>query len=274
MLHLTPQNYPELEQTRFYFQLTFYRRLMPDPHDHSFYELVYLIEGSLTHVVNGVPCRMEEGTLLLLRPGDSHELRDQLPHTNVLSLSICCEEMERFLHCYNCDFFAQPEPPSIVLPPQSRAELKRAYDQILLVDYDHRVDYQRILLGVSMHLFLAVAHPPAERDGSRSHFLEALLQFNTPENIREGVPALLRLTSFSHAQLCRVMKRTMNVTPQQYVVDLRLNMALQLLKDTDLTLQSIAEQIGYASPSHFITIFTKRYHATPSAFARTRRESD
>lgn len=270
MLHLTPSDYPELERMPYYFQLTFYRRLMPDPHDHTFYELVYLIEGRMVHCVNGLACRVGEGALLLLRPGDSHELRDQMPNTNVLSLSIRSEEMERFIACYGCDFSASSEPPSVELPPQARAEFKRAYEQILLVSYNQRIAYFRMLLGMAIHFFLMFSSPNESKNATRAHFLEALFQFNTPEHIREGVPALLRLTNFSHAQLCRVMKRTMNVTPQQYVVDIRLNTALQLLQETDMTLQSIAEQIGYASLSHFITIFTRRYHASPSAFARRR----
>ena len=99
---------------------------------------------------------------------------------------------------------------------------------------------------------------------SRAHFLDALKKFNQPEYIREGVPALLRLSNFSHAQLCRIMKRMLDTTPQEYVIDLRLNLAFQMIQSTTLPLAAIAEQVGYSSLSHFITIFTQKYHITPS----------
>lgn len=263
--HTYHEDYADLVNTHYYFQMTFYRRLNDRPHDHDFYEIVYVIEGGMFHTVNSVDIEAGQGSLTLLRPGDWHQMTRQLPHTHVLCLSISVEEMEKFLTAYHCDLSSSPFPPTLILSAQQQNEYKMTFDKAMVEDYEQRIPHLSVLTGMSLQFYIQDSYFKVDRRKNRTPFLEALSQFNTPENIREGVPALLRISNFSHAQLCRIMKKWMNVTPQQYVVDLRLNLALKLIQDCDLDLQSIAEQVGYSSFSHFNMIFSQRFRMTPAA---------
>jgi len=92
---------------------------------------------------------------------------------------------------------------------------------------------------------------------------------HTPENIEEGLPALLRHSGFSHGHLCRIMKKTFGISPSQYITDLRLQYAANLLSTTDHDILSISVQLGFSSLSHFITIFKKKYGVPPSKYRST-----
>ena len=67
------------------------------------------------------------------------------------------------------------------------------------------------------------------------------------------------------------MKNLLGTTPQKYVVSMRLNLALELLQNSDMSVDAIIEQIGYASTSHFASIFAQKFGMTPSEARRKAR---
>ena len=273
--HLTVNDYTELFENKYYIQGTFNRVLMSAVHDHNFYEINYVLEGGCSHLVNGIPIKMSEGDLSILRPGDNHGFPSQLPHTNLVSLSVCVEEVERFLHAYGDDLRIplcnSPEPPFFHLNAHQQNDFRAEFEQILIMDHVRRRIRMKILLDKALQFYMLRLEHPLFGNAINSHLADALTRFNSPENIREGVPALLRLSNFSHAQLCRVMKKSLNVTPQQYVVTLRMNLAMELIQDSEIELGTIVAYVGYASVSHFNMIFTNRFGMTPAQARRKMR---
>lgn len=273
--HLTVNDYPELFENKYYIQGTFNRVLMAAIHDHNFYEINYVLEGGCSHIVNGIPIKMSVGDISILRPGDSHGFSSQLPHTNLMSLSVCVEEVDRFFYAYGTELQVSlcnaSEPPFFHLTAHQQNDFRTEFEQILIMDPLQRRIRIKILLDRALQFYmLRLEHPPFG-NAINSHLTEALARFNSPENIREGVPALLRLSNFSHAQLCRVMKKSLNVTPQQYVVTLRMNLAMELIQDSEIELETIVAHVGYASASHFNMIFTNRFGMTPAQARRKMR---
>ena len=53
------------------------------------------------------------------------------------------------------------------------------------------------------------------------------------------------------------------MTAIQYLIDLRLTIARSLLKDTDLPVERIAEQTGFADSTHLERLFKQKYQKTP-----------
>lgn len=95
--HIQVYDYEDLKREHYYLQGTFSRKLIPIVHDHNFYEIAYVLHGCCRHIVNNRALDMREGEMILLRPGDTHGFSGQSPHTNLLSLSVCKEEMHYFL---------------------------------------------------------------------------------------------------------------------------------------------------------------------------------
>lgn len=59
----------------------------------------------------------------------------------------------------------------------------------------------------------------------------------------------------------------------QYVQELRLRSATELLETTDRTVEEIAEQSGFRSLNHFYTLFRRSHQLTPHAYRRLQSKS-
>ncbi len=74
--------------------------------------------------------------------------------------------------------------------------------------------------------------------------------------------------NISKSECCRFLKQTLNRTPFQILIDYRLTKSIQLLKETDLSIGEIAEQVGFDSASYFSTIFKKNFRHSPKDFRK------
>ena len=68
--------------------------------------------------------------------------------------------------------------------------------------------------------------------------------------------------------LIRAFKQTYGKTPMQYLQEIRINQAKELLVNTDMSITQIAAQMGFASASHLAQVFRRYTGKTPSAFAK------
>jgi AraC family transcriptional regulator len=83
----------------------------------------------------------------------------------------------------------------------------------------------------------------------------------------ERLAALAGLSKF-HFQ--RLFKTAVGVSPSQYLIDLRMNEARRLLRETKMSVIEVALEIGYANPSHFAQLFRRETGLSPSDYRRQR----
>jgi len=77
---------------------------------------------------------------------------------------------------------------------------------------------------------------------------------------------LAEVTRLSPAHLSKLFKESFLVSPYQYLKDIRLTQAGQLLKSTSMAVNEIVPQIGYEDVSAFIRNFKRKYHMTPEEY--------
>jgi AraC family transcriptional regulator len=68
----------------------------------------------------------------------------------------------------------------------------------------------------------------------------------------------------------RLFKGAVGVSPSQYLIDLRMNVARRLLRETRMSVVDVALEIGYANPSHFAHLFRRETGLSPSDYRRQR----
>jgi AraC family transcriptional regulator len=68
----------------------------------------------------------------------------------------------------------------------------------------------------------------------------------------------------------RLFKSAVGVSPSRYQINLRMNLARRLLRETKKSVIDIALDVGYADPSHFAQLFRRETGLSPSDYRRQR----
>ena len=68
-----------------------------------------------------------------------------------------------------------------------------------------------------------------------------------------------------------LIKEKLNMSFNEYLADIRLEKAKQLLQETDLSAERISDEIGYSNPKYFFKIFKKMTNLTPVEYRNQHR---
>ncbi len=92
------------------------------------------------------------------------------------------------------------------------------------------------------------------------------------ENLAEefSLARLAELAGMSEFHFNRLFKRATGVPPSQYQIRLRLDAARRLLRETDRSVITIANDVGYSNPSHFARLFRKETGLSPTVYRKQR----
>lgn len=83
-------------------------------------------------------------------------------------------------------------------------------------------------------------------------------------NVNFNIDKLSKEMGLSRAQLYRKINSMSSTSPVQFLRDIRLRYALNLIKDRELTISEIAYEMGFSNPSYFSKCFKKKYGISPS----------
>ena len=87
--------------------------------------------------------------------------------------------------------------------------------------------------------------------------------FSSPETDIEAVCEVAFVTA---STLQRGFLRHVGMSPKQYLTQLRMNRALELLSKNELTVKEIAAACGFVDEKYFSRAFKKKYGTSPSQF--------
>ena len=83
------------------------------------------------------------------------------------------------------------------------------------------------------------------------------------ENPAFNVNTISEKMHLSHSWLCALFKKKMGVTMQQYLIDVRLTRAKELVLDTEINISTIAFLCGFNDALYFSTAFKKTFGNSP-----------
>lgn len=98
------------------------------------------------------------------------------------------------------------------------------------------------------------------------HVVETLIDASLQEP--PSAAALASKVGMGLSRFLRGFKVTFQATPHQYIQQRRLSRARALLQSTDASLSTVALDTGFASHSHFSTVFRAAVGMTPSSYRR------
>ncbi len=84
-----------------------------------------------------------------------------------------------------------------------------------------------------------------------------------------AIDDLANVAKCSRSHFSRQFRRCQQMTPVEFLTDLRIREAARLLRETELTLKEIAPRCGFPDGNYLCKVFRRSFGLTPGAFRKT-----
>lgn len=254
-------------------------------HGHEdFFELVTVLDGSAEHIVDGERSIISKGDVFVIGNGISHgfDSPEGLRICNIMyrpEMLFPGDSDIRQLPGFHALFLLEPYlsstlhfQSSLRLTP---AELARVLPIINAAEQEYTSDQtgrKTMVLSLVRQLAVLLSRlydcPAKPREIAGIADAAAFMEAHFNENI--SVSDAAERTHYSQRHFIRLFTSVYGVTPQKYLLNVRLRHAGALLRDSSLSVTETALRCGFSDSNYFSRIFRKYTGSSPSDFSRNK----
>ncbi|MCK1306670.1 MULTISPECIES: AraC family transcriptional regulator [unclassified Bradyrhizobium] len=124
---------------------------------------------------------------------------------------------------------------------------------------------------LATHTASPTAFQPTVGGLSPNILLRAIERLRSDSEADVSLAALASDAGLSRSHFCRAFKESTGLSPHAWLRQYRLEQAMNMLRDTDTSIVSVAAELGYASQTAFAAAFRRLTGETPSDWRRAAR---
>ncbi|WP_242622802.1 AraC family transcriptional regulator [Lachnoclostridium sp. Marseille-P6806] len=262
------------------------RYTRPFIHSHNYFEINYVVSGTLTFVFEKESRLLRSGELCVIAPGSQHDFYTESDDT--IAFTVCIRKST-----FNTTFFQQmsgqdllsyffrtilhdeEKPNYLLFFTHNNGSLIR-YLRLALLECTRQDAYSNSACVNLTHLmFVELLRSYSQtvrfynyKMGSGFSLVLQYLQHNYKSIT---LAALASFFHYSKPHLSTLIRKNTGFTFSELVKQLRLADAVRYLQNTDLKVAEIAETVGYHSADHFSRVFRSAYGAAPQEYRKNYR---
>lgn len=107
-----------------------------------------------------------------------------------------------------------------------------------------------------------------ENDLSTDDYIEYAIKYIQGNYARVKIGDLADYIGINRTYLATIFKRKLCMSPQEYLMRVRMNKATELLCQTELQINQVASNVGYDNALTFSKMFKKEYGISPEAYRK------
>lgn len=251
-------------------------------HRHDFCELVIVTRGSSMHWLEGKEFPVTAGDVFLLQGQQTHFFHDRqnldlinimydpekigIPESELRKMPGYCamfmlEPTYRRQHRFASRLHLKRVPLAQV--EQLAEAMEREHDQ-------ENPGYEVVLRAKLLELMVYLSRAYTETDSTEGH---ALLRVGNVIGALEHdfskdwkLDDLIAKAHMSRSNLMRVFRKATGQTPIEYLVRLRIQKAMELLRNSNLSITEIAMEVGFNDSNYFTRQFRRIVGKSPRSF--------
>ena len=252
------------------------------PHTHNYVEFIYMVKGETTHIIDGERILLREGDLLFLNQHATQEIypasKDDIA-VNFMILPQFFDEAFRMISAeqsslrdfiISCLTSRNSQSNYLYFHAHSLIPVQNLLENLiwnLLEDEPNKRSMNQITMGL---LFLSMINHSSEIEISENSFDQQITMELLSYVQNEYKTATLAEVANEHRMdvytVSRIIKKQTGSTFKALLEERRMDQACFLLKNTALTVEDIALNIGYENLSFFYRLFQKVYGKTPRQY--------
>jgi len=258
-----------------------------DLHWHEELQITLVTKGKLTIQINGIDHRLDAGQAIFINKSVLHivthltydgeyvsfnfpekllafysdsamEKSYVLPFTNSYLLSLEIKGREEW----------QEQILQILWQMKKEFEMKNSWG------WQYEVSIKTVQLWLILISNLSLSSEESTKHSRlQQERLQLMLSF-IHQNYTDNI-ALNEIADAAHlsvSECTRSFKKSIHMTPYNYLIKYRIKRSCDLLAATEYTITEIAQRVGFNHVNHFIQSFKKHQHITPKEFRTNRNE--
>ena len=253
-------------------------------HSHDFCELVIVTQGRAMHRLEGNEFPVTAGDVFLLQGHQRHYFfeRKNLNLINIMydpeKIALPENELRR-MPGYCALFMLEPTyrrqhrfASRLHLKRVPLARVERLSEEMEKECSDDIPGREVALRAKLLELMVYLSRAYTNSDTTEAH---SLLRVGNVIGALENdfsrdwkLEELLEIAHMSRSNLMRVFRKATGQTPIEYLVRLRIQKAMEMLRNTDLTITEIAMEVGFNDSNYFTRQFRRILGESPRAFRK------
>lgn len=252
-------------------------------HKHNFVELNFVLNGKMRQIIDGEELTVNQGEIAFLNQHIEHEILEATEEDiiiNFIMLPNFYDFVFKFLDDQNIvtKFFISTLKESttgqyLLFKVSKVVSIQNLLENLLinLISSDNaknditKQTFMLLLFELTNHIDKLQKNNVASYETSL--ILETLKYIE--ENYRDGnLYDLCDYLNQDYYTLSKFIKNNINSNFKELIQNKKLSVASELLTTTKLTVDSIANYVGYSNLSFFYRIFKNRYGVTPSKYRK------
>lgn len=253
-------------------------------HRHNYVEMMYVVQGSITHYIEGKELVLRKGDVLMLNQHVSHAIKRAEYEDigiNFIALPEFFEVPLTMLHEKNvlADFvigaMRQKNPVShyllFRLKEDSQIEnlMENMIESMLHTHCNEDIANQYTMGLVFLYLLNHLENLSHNSSlDYKETVVQAVLEYINSDCKNANLSKIAEDTHQSMTVLSKLIKQKTGYKFQELLQRRRFQKAVYLLMETELTVEDIALEVGYENQSYFYRQFQKRYGMTPAKYRK------
>ena len=217
----------------------------------------YILSGKGHFIINGKKYELSRGWVFLIRPHELHYYQaDQHDPWNYTWIGFKGQQaaplIDRVFQGNNRDVFYTPQLEYLFTSMWEAKDMQHCSEIFLcskLYEFITRLSIKTVAENVHTSSTLYVTRA---KDYFKANYSNPI-----------SIDNVAKVLGIDRRYFCRIFKKHTNKTPQEYLIDLRLEKAAQLLTQYDFTPGEAARSTGYPDIFNFSKMFKKKYGISP-----------
>lgn len=215
------------------------------------YGLSFCYDGQITYMHNGKRIISDKDHAVILPIGQTYTLRGDKTGTFTVINFTCREEI--------CDTV-------VSIPITNTDAYLRDFEKIKALSLFDGNKFE--IMSIFYHILqrMSAQNPTGAIIMPAVKYIEKNYQNPNLSNSE-----LANICNISEVYLRRMFLQYCNMTPKQFILDIRINKAKQLLSENILKIGAVALECGFSNQYHFCRVFKEKIGMTPTEYIKQNR---
>lgn len=245
-------------------------------HNHDFSTLIYVLSGSSSYKIDDKLYKVKKGDVIAINPdiyhGKTLELDEEITELHIGINNISLPNLPK-------DFLIDSKNDPIVVFNKHGLDFYRCCYEIIKEQDKNELGSELLLKALVMKLLVIYLREiKASEDKEEQNSLvfdnydkvgivTSIIEYMNENYMKSiSLDKISRNIYLSPVYISKIFKEETGESPINYLIKIRLSMAMKKLEQGKLSIKEISESVGYNDAYHFSKLFKKKYGFPPSKY--------